>query len=193
MKKTLLSLGILLAVCLFFFWPIFKGFIPFPGDLLIDSNPYRSLSVLGFTPGSYPNKAQGMDVITEMYPWRYFTIQELKHGRIPFWDPHNFSGNILMQNFQSSVFNPFNAFFFVSPFNNAWTLFILIQPILASFFFYLFARELKLSRFAALIGGIAFAFSQYMTVWIEYGNIAATLAYLPLLLFFLLRFFKDQN
>ncbi len=190
MRKTLASLGIFFFVVLLFFWPIFKGYIPFPGDLLIDSNPYRSLSVLGFNPGSYPNKAQGMDVVTEMYPWRYFTIQELKQGRIPFWNPHNFSGNIHMQNFQSSIFNPFNAFFFLFSFNFAWTLFIMVQPLLASIFFYLFARELKASRFAAVIGGIAFAFSAYMTVWIEYGNIAATLAYLPLLLFFLIRYVK---
>lgn len=193
MKKTLVSFLLLLAVCLLFFWPIFKGFLPFPGDLLVNENPYRSLSITGFAPGGYPNKAQGMDVIAEMYPWRYFTISELKQGRIPFWNPHNFSGNILMQNLQSSVFNPFNIFFFLLPFTTGWTLFILIQPILASIFFYLFARELKLSRFASSMGAVAFAFSSYMTVWIEYGNIAATLSYLPLLLFFLLRFLKKQT
>lgn len=193
MKKTLVSILILLGVCLLFFWPLFKGFVPFPGDLLINQNPYRSLSVAGFGPGAYPNKAQGMDVITEMYPWRHFTISELKQGKIPFWNPYNFSGNILMQNLQSSVFNPFNLLFFLLPFNAGWSLFILMQPLLASFFFYLFAKDLKVSRFAAILGAIAFAFSQYMTVWIEYGNIAATLAYLPLLLFFLHRFLNKEN
>ena len=193
MKKFFLPLGIFLCVCLFFFFPVFKGEIPFPGDLLVNTNPYRSLSILGYGPNSFPNKAQGQDVIAETYPWRYFTIQELKQGRIPFWNPHNFSGNILMQNLQSSVFNPFNILFFIFPFTTGWTLFILIQPLLASFFFYLFARELKLSRFASIIGSVGFAFSSYMTVWMEYGNIAATFAYLPLLLFFLLRFFREKK
>lgn len=193
MKKTLVSLSTLLIICLFFFWPIFKGFIPFPGDLLVNSNPYRSLSILGYNPGSYPTKEQGRDVITELYPWRYFTIQELKQGKIPFWNPHNFSGNILMQNLQSSVFNPVNLVFFFLPFTAGWTLFIFMQPVLASFFFFLFIRELKIGKFAALVGGIGFAFSSYMTVWMEYGNIAATLAYLPLLLFFLIRFLHKKS
>ncbi|HSD98489.1 MAG TPA: YfhO family protein [Patescibacteria group bacterium] len=193
MKKTLLGVSILVFVCLAFFWPISKGLIPFPGDLLVDNNPYRSLSILGFNPGAYPNKAQGMDVITEMYPWRFFTIQQLKQGKIPFWNPHNFSGNIHMQNLQSSVFNPLNLLFFPFSFPIGWTLFILIQPILASIFFYAFARELRVSRFASVLGAIGFALSSYMTVWIEYGNIAATLAYLPLLLFFLLRFLKKEH
>lgn len=193
MKKTLVSILILLGVCLFFFWPLLKGFIPFPGDLLVNQNPYRSLSIAGFGPGAYPNKAQGMDVITEMYPWRHFTISELKHGEIPFWNPYNFSGNILMQNLQSGVFNPFNLFFFLFPFALGWSLFIFTQPLLASFFFYLFVKDLKVSRFAAILGAIGFAFSQYMTVWIEYGNIAATFAYLPLLLFFLYRYLTNKK
>lgn len=193
MRKYVLPLVILIAVAAIFFWPILKGNMPFPGDLLINSNPYRSLSVLGYTPGSYPNKAQGKDVITEIYPWKYFEIQELKHGRIPFWNPHNFSGNILMQNLQSAVFNPTNILFFLFSFPVAWTLFIFIQPILASFFFYLFARAMRVGKFAGIVGAIGFAFSSYMSVWIEYGNIAATFAYLPLLLFFLARFLRTKR
>src|SRR5438094_195859 len=32
------------------------------------------------------------DVVDEIYPWKYFTIQMLKTGQLPFWNPYSFSG-----------------------------------------------------------------------------------------------------
>src|ERR1035437_10852554 len=132
----LITIGVLL-----FFYPIFKGQIPFPGDLLVGTNPYRSQPFLGFAAGGYPNKAQGQDVIAEIYPWRYFSINQLKQGSIPFWNPYNFSGNPQMANFQTAVFYPFNFLYFLLPFNLSWTLIIMLQPILAGFFMYLFLKR----------------------------------------------------
>src|SRR5690349_9387526 len=99
---------LIIFIVLIFFFPVFKGEIPFPGDLLVSTNPYSAESYMGYVPGSYPNKAQGPDIISEIYPWRYFSMQSLKSGEIPFWNPHNFSGNPQMANFQTAVFYPFN-------------------------------------------------------------------------------------
>lgn len=175
----------ILAVVFLFFHQIFFGKIPFPGDLLINENPYKTERFQGYNPGSYPNKAQGRDVITEIYPWRYFSIRQLKLGNIPFWNPYNFSGNQQFANFQTAVFYPFNFLYFVLPFNAAWTIIIMLSTFLAAVFMFLFLRySLKLSEFSAFLGGIAFAFSSYMTVWVEYGNIGHTMLWLPLALFF---------
>jgi uncharacterized membrane protein YfhO len=174
---------IITAIILLFFKPIFKGQIPFPGDLLINQNPYRTETFLGFLPGSYPNKAQGPDVIYEIYPWKYFSINQIKLGQIPFWNPYNFSGNPQMANFQSAVFYPFNFLFLVLPFNAGWTMFTISQALLAAIFMFLFlSKGLKLNRLASVLGGISFAFSSYMVVWLEWENIASTLLWLPLAL-----------
>jgi hypothetical protein len=171
------------VVALLFFYPIFKGNIPFPGDLLVNTNPYRSQSFLGFTPGGYPNKAQGQDVIAEIYPWRYFSVNQLKQGNIPFWNPYNFSGNPQMADFQTAIFYPLNFLYFLLPFNISWTLLIMLQPLLAAFFMYLFLKKgVGLKDFPSVIGGISFGFSSYMTVWMEYGNIGSTFLWLPLAL-----------
>jgi hypothetical protein len=171
------------VVVLVFFYPIFKGQIPFPGDLLVGTNPYKSQSFLGYAPGGYPNKAQGPDVVTEIYPWRYFSIDQLKQGNIPFWNPHNFSGNPQMADFQTAIFYPLNFLYFLLPFNFSWTLLIMLQPLLAAIFMHLFLRKgVGLKNFPAVVGGIAFGFSSYMTVWIEYGNIGSTILWLPLAL-----------
>ena len=181
--KILLPLFILFLVLLFFY-PIFQGKVPFPGDLLVGQyNPYNALSIDGFTSGSVPHKAQGIDVVRELYPWKHFVISEIKSGRLPFWNPHQFSGQNLLANFQSGAFYPLNLLFLLIPsFVSAWTVYILLTPLLSITFLYLFLRTLNVSKQASLFGGVVFAFSSYMAVWMEYGNIGHTLLYLPLVL-----------
>lgn len=185
-KNVLLIFFLFFAIAaIFFYQSILKGYMPFPGDLLVGHyEPYASYSFLGFPPGGVPNKAQGPDVIKELFPWKYFAIQSLKHLEIPFWDPYNFSGNPLLSNFQSAVFYPINIIFFILPFNLAWTLYIFLTPVLAGFFMYLFLNELGRSKVAGVFAGIVFAFSSYMVVWMEYGNIGHTFLWLPLALLF---------
>jgi len=183
---------LIFVVVLIFFFPVFKGQIPFPGDLLINQNPYSAQSYLGFAPGAYPNKAQGPDVIYEIYPWRYFSINQLKQGDIPFWNPHNFSGNPQMADFQTAIFYPANLLYFILPFNISWALIIMLQPFLAGLFMYFFLKKgIGLKDFPSVVGGISFGFSSYMTVWMEYGNIGSTLLWLPLALLFV-KYYIDK-
>lgn len=186
---------LILVTALIFFYPIFKGEIPFPGDLLVHFyEPYRAYPVLNYQSGAaVPSKNQGTDVVRHIFPWKNFTIESLKQGEIPFWNPHNFSGSPLMANFQSAVFYPLSIVFFVLPFLSAWTLYIFLAPVLACFFMYLFLKELKLTQIASLFGGIVFAFSSYMVVWMEYGNIGHTFLWLPLGLLFTERITRGES
>ncbi len=181
-------------IVLIFFLPVFKGRVPFPGDLLINSNPYRTESFLGYSPGGYPSKDQGPDVINEIYPWRYFSVNQIKNLSIPFWNPHNFSGNPQLANFQTGIFYPLNFLYLLLPFNVSWTLLIMLQPFLAGIFMFLFLKKgIGLKDFSSFIGGLAFSFSSYMTVWIEYGNIGHTILWLPLVLLFTKLYFKKES
>ena len=192
--KNLWPYLLIVIVVFIFFYPVFKGKIPFPGDILINDNPYKTESYLGYAPGGYPNKAQGPDVTKEIYPWRYFSFSELKKGIVPFWNPHNFSGNPQIANFQTGVFYPLNLLYLIFPFNFSWTLIIMSEPVLAGIFMYLFLKKgIGLKDFPSFIGAVSFAFSSYMTVWIEYGNIGSTLAWLPLVLLFTKYFFKKLS
>ncbi|HEX8932060.1 MAG TPA: hypothetical protein VF810_02815, partial [Patescibacteria group bacterium] len=157
-KELIISAVLFLIVTSFFFYPILKGYIPFPGDLLVGNfAPYNSNTYSGYAPGGVPNKAQGPDVIKEAFPWKVFVIDELKRGELPYWTPYNFSGNSILANFQSAVFYPGNLIFFLLPFLDAWTIFIFIAPFLAGLFTYLFLRELSLNKLASVFGGIVFA------------------------------------
>lgn len=171
---------IFVAISLVFFYPIFQGKIPFPGDLLMgEYAPYNSYSFLGYAPGGYPNKGQDFDVIRLLYPEKEFSIRSFKNFELPFWNPYNFSGNPHLASLQSGSFYPLNIVFFIFPYAIAWTIFILLQPILTGIFSFLFARELKLGVKSSIFSSLVFAFSSYSIVWMEYGNIGHSIVWMP--------------
>ena len=154
-----------------------KGRIPLPADHLVTA----------FPPWQYyyglPVKNNAMpDVVTQMYPFKHLTLEMFRSGRIPLWNPNNFSGSPYLANYQSAIFHPMNFLFAFLPEVDGWSLLILFQPLLAGWFTYLFGRQLNLSRPAALMSAIAFMFCGFMTVWMAYGTLAYALLWLPLIL-----------
>jgi len=165
----------------FFYKTVLHGFIPFAGDLLIaEYNPWKTYSYLEYNPGSYPNKAQYFDVLRQFYPWKTFTVDLMKQGILPLWNPYNFSGSPLLSNFQSAIFYPFTIFYLFLPQVLAWALLVMAQPLLAAFFTYLFLRKIGVSMIGSLFGAISFAFSSFMSVWLEYNIIGHVILWLPL-------------
>ncbi len=172
------------AIILIFFYKTFLyGQIPFPGDLLVSEyQPWKSYSFLGYNPGSIPNKAQYPDTLRQLYPWKTLSIQLLKEGQLPLWNPYNFAGSPLLANFQSAVFYPLNIFYVMFPQHVAWTLLILLQPALAFVFTYFYCQKIGLSKLASSFSGVTFAFSLFFTVWLEYNTIDHVILWLPLVL-----------
>lgn len=193
-KEWLIILICFIFLTLLFFYPIFKGNIPFPGDFLVGGYaPYNSYTFQGYAPAGYPHKGQGFDVLRLIYPAKEFSIQILKSVSVPLWNPYIFSGTPHLASLQSGTFYPLNILFFLLPFILAWTIYIAIQPILAGLFTYLFLREIELSKKSSFFGGIVFAFSSYMVVWMQYGNLGHTIIWLPLLLLLALKNSKAFN
>ena len=187
------------------FWPV--GFIlllwfVFSAPYFFQHKvPYASkYQVTFFTPWSEyqefagPVKNGAMpDVVDQIYPWKHFTIESLKKGQIPFWNPYSFSGTPHLANYQSAVFSPFNLLFFILPFVDAWSLLILLQPLLAGLFMYLFLREQRVSSSAALVGSNAFMFCGFMVTWMAYGTLAMAVAFLPLALLGIEKGFRGRS
>jgi hypothetical protein len=181
---------------IFFIWIIFAS--PY---LFFGKAPYPSTyQVNHFAPwSSYPEywgpvKNGAMpDIIDQIYPWKYLTINSLKEGQIPFWNPYNFSGNPHLANFQSAVLSPFNSLFFVFPFIDAWSIVVLLAPLLAGVFTYLFVRLLKVSQLGALVSAISFMFCGFITVWMAYGTLSLAIAFLPLALFGIEKWFGSRK
>lgn len=177
--KRLWPVGIILIVWLIFSVPyFFKGLVPFPSRYLVTFFPPWNAAY------GMPVKNNAMpDVITQIYPWKKLTIDTWKKGEVPLWNPYSFSGTPHLGNYQSAVLSPMNLLFFVLPFLDAWSIMILLQPLLAGVFMYMFLRSLERSQAASLIGSLAFMFSGFMVVWMAYGTLGYAALFLPLILY----------
>lgn len=133
------------------------------------------------------------DVHGQIYPWKKFTIDTFRKGELPLWNPYSFSGNPHLANFQSAVLSPFNLLFFVFPFIDAWSILILVQPLLAGLFMYLFVRAIGVIRIGALISSVSFMFCGFMVVWMAYGTLGFAIVYLPLALLAVEKFFQTKK
>lgn len=185
MKQVIRSFLFLLIVSVLFFYQFFfLGKVPFPGDLLIaEYVPWKYETILGFNPGSFPNKAQYFDTLQQLYPWKQLVVEQISSGRIPLWNPYNFSGSPLLANLQSSVFNPVNILFFLFSMPTAWGISVYLQCLISSVFMYLFARKLRLGVIPSLLSSISYSYSLFMTVFLEYNTIGFGVALLPVALY----------
>ncbi|MDP2649432.1 MAG: YfhO family protein [bacterium] len=173
-------------IFLFLVWFIFsgqfflKGLVPFPSDYLVNFfAPWSSYPEFW---GPIKNNATP-DVISQIYPWKKLVIDIWKSGNIPLWNPYGFSGTPLLANYQSAVLSPLNLVYFILPFIEAWSILILLQPLMAGIFTYLFVRSLKLSKSASVISSLAFMFCGFLITWMMYGTMGYAILFLPLALF----------
>ncbi len=183
MKKFLPAL-FLSAVVLLFFWKfILRGLLPIPADTIVGLYyPYRDFFAKDYPRGIPFFNFQITDPVRQQYSWKNLTISAEKKLELPLWNPYTFSGSPLLANFQSAAFYPFNLLYFFLPFSLSWSILILLQPILGSFFLYLFLRNLSVGKIASIIGATTFAFSGFSISWLEWGNIISTGLWLPLIL-----------
>ncbi len=186
MIKKIFPIILITFVWLIFSKPFFlENKIPYPADFQV--NQYNFWNTYSYFWQPVKNPAMP-DTISEIMPWKKLTTDEYKNGHLPLWNPYSFSGTPHMANYQSAIFSITTPLFFVFDFKNAWGLSILIQPLLAGIFMYLFTKSLKLSNYASTISSIAFMFSGFIITWMSWGTLSLALAFLPLALFAIEKF-----
>ncbi len=116
-----------------------------------------------------------------------------KSGHIPLWNLYLFGGTPLLADFQSAPFSPTILLYFLFSKVNAWTIQIILQPIIASLFTYLLLRRWKLSQSASLAGGLVFAFSGFNLIWLEWNGHTLSASFIPLILFLTDYWLKDKK
>src|SRR3989344_210834 len=179
------------VIVIFIIWFIFanpyflKNKVPFPSNYQV--NNFAPWSTNSKFWGPVKNSAMP-DIITQIYPWRHLAIDIWKTGQVPLWSPYTFSGNPLLANYQSAVLSPFNILFFILPFVDAWSILVLLQPLLAGLFMYLFARSLRISNMGGLISAISFMFCGFITSWMGYATLGYAILFLPFSLFCIERY-----
>lgn len=163
---------------------IFGNKIVFPANYLASFySPWSTEKFPGWEQG-IPNRPIGGDLLRFFYPGQTFTIKEIKAGRVPLWNPYIFAGNPHLANFQSAVFYPLNWLYLFLPQLTAWSILIIVQPLLATIFCYLFLKSLPIKKGAAVFGAFAFGFSGFVVTWSQEAiAVGHSALWLPLILY----------
>lgn len=199
MKKLFIkykTLSLILLIVFSFFLPkLLVGRVPIPSDSLLGLyHPWRDNSYQGYNPEKFPVKNPLItDPILQTYPWRFISIENIKHLNFPLWNPYSFSGQPLLANVQSAPFQILNILFIVLPFKVSWAIQIILPLMLTSIFMFLFLKSLKLKDFSSAYGAFVLPFSGFFVAWMVWGTITTTAMWLPLILFCFNKYFETKK
>jgi hypothetical protein len=176
-------LFLVLVVGMFFSPFVWHGKIPIPADTLLGMyHPWRDVTWGTYVSGVPYKNFLITDPIRQQYVWRLLSVDDLKNGILPVWNPYQLAGSPLAGNIQSAPYYPLNFIFILLPFSTAWGALVFLQPLLAGLFFYFYLKNRNISGTGSLIGAAAFSFSGFAVSWMEWNTIVHTLLWLPLIL-----------
>ena len=184
MKKILiLPLLAILGYILIFFSPLIKGYLPIPADPIVGLyHPWRDYFSQQYSSGIPYKNFLVTDPVRQQLVWRKLSIESIKSGNFPGWNPYSLAGTPLAGNVQSAAFYPLNIFYAVFPFSTAWTWQILLQTILGAIFMFLFLKSKKLALPAVAMGTMAWVGSGFFIAWWSLNTLVSCAIYLPLML-----------
>lgn len=126
-------------------------------------------------------------------PNKIFLINELKKGNFPLWNPLILSGVPYVADLGIFPFYPGNfLFFFFSPLK-ALTYLAIFQVFLGGVFMLIYLKNLGFKNSQAILGAVIFMFSGTVISHIGNVSILNVIIWLPLILYFLDRLFRERK
>ena len=162
------------------FWQFFlRGEVIAPTDLLLSFRPWSFLA----EDGHRVENSLRSDIVDGYLPTLSEFQDGLRGGDFVSWSPLQAQGRPIGASLNSTILNPL---VFISlllfPLAQAFSLIVIGKMACAGGFMYMALRRWKLSRGAALVGGIAYMFSGFNIVWLMWPHTLVT-AFAPLLFY----------
>jgi|NGEPerStandDraft_6_1074524.scaffolds.fasta_scaffold51431_2 hypothetical protein len=176
MRRQLAGAALFLVLAVIELWtPITHGGVFMASDL-------GQLWPITHAPGpALPVNSLESDVYTQLMPFMHFALAQVRAGHLPTWNPYSGNGQPFLANYQSAVFSPFTAPFYMAGFRLALIISALARLWLLGFFTFMFLRRHRLGDLASIVGAIIFTFAGYHIVWLNYP-ITSVSPWLPLAL-----------
>lgn len=127
--------------------------IPSPSEMLRQLAPWQGLEA------SASRNSELMDVTFMIEPWLIHLKRELLAGRLPFWNPYQFSGAPFWGNGSSAPLFPLHWLFALLPLSMGFTVVAWLRVVIGGLGAFRLGRELGLSRQASLLVAVAFPLS----------------------------------
>lgn len=184
-SKIIWPIYVITLVMVIAFWPFFRhGKIPVAGDILLgqyypwlDQKWDNRQTIFPVLNNTIP------DSIFSFYPWKYKSIEMVKNGHFPIYDPNTYMGSELFATGTTGLLYPLNFLFLFLDFNLTWGIITASTVFLSASFFYLWLRSKKLEKIPVLIASIAYSFSAFIGLQVTFINTAHSVLWLPLILF----------
>ena len=179
---ALVMLALLLLPLLWFAPQALGNRTLLPADNLFQYPPWQSYSQAKGV--GTPYNALISDLVLENLQWKSFIVDALSAGKPGdiLWNPRSFAGVPFFAAGQQSTAYPLSLLFYIMPLSRAYGVFTWLQIGLAAVCMYLFMRVLRVRHIAAFLAGIAYAFSGFFIVSVNFTMVIAAAAWLPLLL-----------
>lgn len=165
---TLLSLLVLLAFALIFWW------------IHIQHTEAENRIVAG----------SNADMYVYHLPVRDFGYSHLKNGEMPLYNPYTNCGMPFLATYQAALFYPLNFPHLFLPAATALSLIYLIHIFLAGAFMFFWMRELRVSEVGAVFAGTAYMLCSFVTYIVVWPHIVLTHTWIPLVFLFIHRTFN---
>ncbi len=125
-----------------------------------------------------------LNLVLHVYPYSEYIGDRLAQGDMPLWNPFSFGGVPLLAEPTTGAFYPIN--WLAAPFDGPTSLAqgAFAHSLIASVGMYAFARRsLEVSRPAALIAGVVYAFGGFLPSHLGEPEVTAAAAWVPVLFF----------
>ena len=126
---------------------LMPGKVMSPADLLV-------ASFLWAGEAEAPQNGLLADITYLFHPSLIYAANEIRAGRFPTWNPHEFAGAPFFANPQTGLLFPLHALAYVLPLTTALTLISILKLSVAGLETYWFLRQLSVSIFSAFIASL---------------------------------------
>jgi hypothetical protein len=154
---------------------LLPGRVLSPADIVLTFPPWNAI-----VPGLRSVNGILVDVALLFQPALVYAGRELRAGRFPLWNPHEFTGAPFFANPQTAILFPPNWLAFVLPLPLGLTLAAILKVSIAGLSMYWFLRELRLRPLPSLVGALAYQLDGMLVVWLGWSTSSA-MAVAPLL------------
>lgn len=120
------------------------------------------------------------DIYLLFYPKKLFMAAALRAGELPLWDPLTSGGQPFLASPQSTLYYPLNLLFLVLPVIAAYNLLLVLQFAGCALGAWVLARTTGLSRTAAFVSAVIYAFAGYTLSTANLNTPLLALPWIPL-------------
>ncbi len=172
--------GLFFVLVLLSLWrPLTQDVTIIPADVIELTPPWSEVRAPGRPPvDKYQVSNLNLhDLTMQVIPWTQQVRESWRRLEVPLWNANAGSGYPLLANGQSTPLSPFHLLTLPLSLNHAQTAEAALRLLLALVLTFLFCRT-RYSLFASVVAAVVYAFSTWMTTWLQFP-IASASAFLP--------------